>query len=166
MWWIIIIICIVSGFTYLLFAPVFIEINTASELFRIRFHQLLSATLLFTEKSILIELKLVRWSTQVNLFATQKKTVEPVIKERKRKNISVSTVIALIKSFRIKEFLLTLDTGNMPLNGLLFPAFQLLGKRFKQNISINFLNNNILILQIENKIAWILWVFIKATFLK
>ena len=169
MWWSIIIICIVSGFIYLLFAPIFIEINTASSLYRIRFHRLLSASLLFTEESALVGLKVVIWQARFDLLATQKRVSEPATAERERKgstSIPISTFIALIKSFRIKKFLLTLDTGNMSLNGILFPAFLWVGKRYNQNISINFLNNNMLILQIENKIVRILWAFVKATILK
>ncbi len=168
MWWTIILIGILSGLVYLFFAPLFIEINTASGLFRIRFHQLASATLLFNGKSILVEIKVFGWTKQYNLSDSQPKKSKPIIhqKKRKRASISVSTIRELMKSFRIKRFFLRLDTGDMPLNGILYPVFLLLNKKYKLDISINFLNNNILILQIENRIARILRAFVKATILK
>lgn len=168
MWWTIILIGLLLGLVYLFFAPLFIEINTASGLFRIRFHQMASTTLLFTGKSILVEIKVFGWTKQYDLLDSQPKESKPIIhqKKRKRKGISASTFKALMKSFRIKRFFLRLDTGNMPLNGILYPVFLLLNKKYNQDISINFLNNNILILQIENRIARILWAFVKATILK
>jgi hypothetical protein len=174
MWWIIVIGGVLSVFIYLLFAPIFIEVNSISNLARIKFHQWLSATLIFNDQTVLLDLWIAGWRKQVDLLATNtrerksKSVMKPdkkKVKTRKR-SFPVSLFVAILRSFRIKKFFLTIDTGEVQLNGMLYPFFLYLGRKHNQNMSINFLNDNILILQIENKIARILWATIRTTLLK
>lgn len=164
MWWIIILISILLVFIYLLFAPFFVEINSDSGLFRIRFHQFASANLIFDESSIYLKLKIAGLQKQIDLIAAKKKEKKPVVKNEKKKykKISFQKMLAMIKSFRIKKFYLAVDTGNMQTNGILYPVFTLMRISSGKNITINFLDENKLILQIENNLARIMWAYIKS----
>jgi len=55
-----------------------------------------------------------------------------------------------------------LDTGDMPLNGILFPWFYLFSRRVNHDVLINFNNENTIKLKIENSIARMLWAYIKS----
>jgi hypothetical protein len=68
----------------------------------------------------------------------------------------------ILKSFKIKKCFITIDTGNMPLNGMLFPWIYLLSIYTKKTVMINFSEKNIIILQIENSIARMLWAYFKS----
>jgi hypothetical protein len=69
---------------------------------------------------------------------------------------------ALIFSFKIRKCIIMIDTGNMPLNGILFPWFYLLSRRINKTVMINFTGNNSVILQLENSLAQMLWAYFKS----
>lgn len=163
MWWIIIITCLLMVFIYLLFAPFFVEIDSVKSLFRIRFHRLASARLIFHESSIFIALKIGGWQKKIVLLEIKEKKKKPVVKNEKKKQtkISFQKFLTVLKSFRIRKFILTLDSGDMQTNGILYPLFVLVSISSGKNITINFLNENKLILQIENNLARVLWAYIK-----
>ena len=150
-------------FIYLLFAPFFVEIDSVKRLFRIKFHRLASARLIFDESSILLELKTAGWQKKIDLLEIKEKNKKAVVKNEKKKQtkISFQKFLAVLKSFRIRKFFLTLDTGDMQMNGILYPLFVLTSISSGKNITINFLDENKLILQIENNLARIIWAYIK-----
>jgi hypothetical protein len=163
MWWILIIACLLMVFIYLLFAPFFVEINSVTGLFRIRFHRLASARLILNESSIFLELKIGVWQKKIDVLEKKERKKKPVVKNEKKKqtNISFQKFLAVIKSFRVRNLLLTLDTGDTQMNGILYPLFVLMSISCGKNITINFLDENKLILQIENNLARIIWAYIK-----
>lgn len=73
----------------------------------------------------------------------------------------MKTVKQLIYSFKVNRLSIHIDSGNMALNGLLFPVFYHLGHRIGKDISVNFTGENRIILQIENNIARLAWAFFK-----
>ena len=163
MWWIIIIACLLMVFIYLLFAPFFVEIDSAKRLFRIRFHRLASAKIIFDESSIFLELKIVGRQKKIDLLEIKERKKKPVVKNEKKKqtNISFQKVFAMTKTFKVRKLFLALDTGDMQVNGMLYPLFVLMSKSSGKNITINFLDENKLILQIENNLVRMLWGYIK-----
>lgn len=167
MWWLILITCVLIAFSYLLFAPFFIEIDSISGLFRIRFHRLASATLIFKESSFFIEIKMAGWQKQIDLLAVKMKEGKPALKkERKEKKqikaISFRKILAVTKSFRVRRFFLTLDTGDRQLNGILYPLFVFLSVKSGKNITVNFFGENKLIFQVENNFARVLWAYTRS----
>lgn len=167
MWWLILITCVLIAFNYLLFAPFFVEVDSTMGLFRVRFHRLASATLIFKESSFFIEIKMVGWQKQIDLLAVKTKEGKPTLKkERKKKKqikaVSFRKILAVIRSFRIRKFFVTLDTGDRQLNGILYPLFVFLSVKSGKNITVNFLGENKLIFQIENNFARILWVYTRS----
>ena len=67
----------------------------------------------------------------------------------------------ILKSFRIRKFLISVDTDNMQVNGIMYPICLLAQNISGRQIGINFVGENIIILKIENNIARIVWAFIK-----
>ncbi len=74
----------------------------------------------------------------------------------------IRKAIAVIRSFRVQYCELNIDTGNMPLNGILYPLGPILTHKTGSKISINFDGDTIMILKIQNTIARMLWVYLKS----
>ena len=73
-------------------------------------------------------------------------------------------VKAIMNSFSVNKCYLSIDSGDVQLNGILYPFFYWLGKRMHKTIEINFLNRNEFILEIENNFARIIKTFIFHSF--
>lgn len=151
-------------FCYLLLAPFYLEIDSTSNLLRIRFHQLVVAEIKTSDSSLIMELRVAWWKKKFDLLAEnirKEKTVE-IKKEMKKKSrkISFSKIKAVIKTFKINKCTVHIDTGSMQTNGILFPVFFWIGKWSRKDININFINENKIILQIENNLARMVRAFI------
>lgn len=165
MWWL-----IVPGsfliliFAYLLFAPFFLEVDSGSGLYLVRFHRLFSARLSFKENSVFADLRIAWWKKQIDLLETKSSEKQTEVKKDKKeaRRISFRKMLGIIRSFRIKKLFVDWDTGDIPLNGLLFPFFLLLSAKSGKHININFKGENKLILKLENNLARIIWAFIKT----
>ena len=87
-------------------------------------------------------------------------------KNKKTQNHSINKpiikLINLIQSFKINKLFITIDTGNMPLNGALYPWFHLLSMKKNRTININFWGENIIIIHLENSLARMLWAYFKS----
>ncbi len=59
-------------------------------------------------------------------------------------------IMRLLKSFKVKKFLINIDTGDPILNAKLYPIFSLLNIS-KGNFNVNFKNINQLTLHLENR---------------
>lgn len=152
---------------YFLTAPIYLEINSERELCRLRFHVLANAGLLMHEGSLMLELKIAGWKKQVDLFAGSTKRRKPIKQgmagRKKNSSIHFRKIYAVIKSFKITKCDLSLDSGDMPLNGILFPIFQLISSLTGKNIRINFRDENKIIFEAENNLARLCWAFIKPS---
>jgi len=153
---------------YLLTAPFYLEIDTDADIFRIRFHRLASAALLITGDGIWIDLEVAWWQKRFDLLARKAKpkpTSKPPENKKpvKRKPISFATILAVLKTFKVKRFYLTADTGNPAFNGILYPAVYTVSILSGQNISVNFSGRNQLILEIKNNLARVSRAFIYSS---
>jgi len=155
---------------YLLFAPFFLEIDSTTGLCRVRLHRLASAQLVLHDRSLFMKLKVAWWQKELDLLAPRKEkspSTEAVIRtEKKKKQFQINKMLrkmkSVLKSFRIDKCYLTFDTGNMPLNGILYPSLYLLSQRTNKTVMINFWEENEIILQIENSVARMLWAYIRS----
>jgi len=105
------------------------------------------------------------WRSQLDLFrkSSIRKEKRPTVKG-KRQSVDLNVVAAVIKSFKVRKCYVKVDTGNMQLNGILYPGFYLLSKATARTFEINFMNTNEIVLEIENNIARIIKVFIFHSF--
>jgi hypothetical protein len=160
-WLLILLLLIIVIFSYLLFAPFYLEINSISDFYGIRFHRMAYAKLIITDNLFKIDLCIAGWRKQIDLLAKPAKGEQKekqILSERKNKpfKISFGKIKAIMKSFKINKCHLNIDTGNVQLNGILYPGFYWLGKHTNNPIGINFFNETEIILEVENNLARVL----------
>lgn len=160
-------IIIVSIFIYVLFAPFYLEINTTNGLLRLRFHRLIKAQLSFNENSLFLDLKIAGWRKQINLLAQkeQKEEKKKPIKKQAGKGpnrISIRKIKAIVKSFKVNKFYLSISFDEMMLNGIIYPLLSFLSFKTNKRIEINFFHENEIILEVENNFFRIIRAYIKS----
>ncbi|HVS94321.1 MAG TPA: hypothetical protein VHE59_19925 [Mucilaginibacter sp.] len=164
--WFWVLLPVLIALAYLLLAPFYVEINTASDLYRVKFHRLVSSALLITGDSLQIDLRVAWWKKRIDLLAPQKlrrHEKKPVKKPSRRKRISFQTIWAIIKTFNVKRFSLTADTGDPAFNGKIFPIIYGVRILTGQDVSVNFSGRNELVVDITNNLARILTAFIYSS---
>lgn len=151
---------------YLLFAPFYIEVNSLSNLYRLRFHRLMSLSLKSNTDGWAVELKILFWKKHIRFTGgpgKDDKKPEPASKpSSKMPAIDLKKIIRVLKSFDLKVCDISLDTGHMPLNGILYPLVYMTGAYYRREISINFAGHNHVILEIENNLAKIIYAYYKS----
>lgn len=165
-------IFILALVTYFLFAPLFIEIDSTQGLMRLRFHRLAAASLTVENDSLWLCIYVTFWRKDMDLletvFSPKAKTAKPKKKARKLKSKATEPgrifrkAWGILNSFQIQECLVRLNTGNAASNGMLYPAFYLLGKITGRDILITFHEEEVIILKIRNNMARMLWAYIKS----
>jgi len=147
--------------SYLLFAPLCVEVDSTAGSFRVRFHKSVSAKLFIHESSLFIDLRILRWHKMIDLVALRKKWAKSEGRKagRKKRRVSLRKMWAIFRSFKVSRFYLTVDTGSMQMNGILYPVFIMAGRRTGGNISINFTDENEIIFKANNNLFRILRVY-------
>ncbi len=151
---------------YVLFAPFYIEINSPEKIYQFRFHRLAVVSINLTDSSLFLDIKILFWKKRLDLLSKNKpdSPKKKQNKQAKKRNIgsfNFKKLKAIVKSFKVNRCDINIDTGNMHLNGMLFPLAYLMGRYFKKNIKINFMNKNIIILEIENNLAKMAYAYVK-----
>ncbi len=158
---ILVMLTIVSA--YVLFAPIYLEVNTALNILRLRFHKVASAELLMAQQTLLLEIKVAKWKKQIDLFAPKAKKKKITVKKLKTSKgfpLSLSKLKSIISSFKINTCYINLDFENGRWNTMLYPLFFGLSMRFKKQFQINFMGLNQINIQIENNLARILRAYL------
>jgi hypothetical protein len=171
LWWIVPLALFVLLLGYLLFARLFIGIDSTTGHAGMKFGKLAEATVVLNGDVQVVQVKVGWWKKEFDLFRRSERAgtakAKPVRAAKKQgKPVPVKRVLrkirAVVASFHITRCRISIDTGNMPLNGVLYPWFLLLRRRAGKNISINFWGENTVILEAENSIARMLWAYIKS----
>ena len=157
-------------FTYILFSRLLIEIDSTLNLYRVRYGRLMAGDVVFVNNKVQLMLTFILWKKiidlKINNEPAEKKERIYVGNNKTTKDLSgtkiASKILHVLRSFKVTKCLISIDTGNMPLNGILFPYFYLISVRTKKCIKINFWGENKIILQIENSLARMLWAFVKS----
>lgn len=149
---------------YVLFAPLYIEINSVDLLFGIRLHKFASADLCQNNSSLMLQIKVAWWKKHYDLLNDKSLKRIPdlntptVNKRTKKQSINQwPRIKKLLRSFKLKKCCIQIDTGDMQLNGILYPAFYLISMRLQKQVAINFNGSNTIDIQLKNSLARILW---------
>ncbi len=136
---------------YLLLAPLYLEVNSVNGICRIRLHRAASLRIYITEESLYLEVIILGWHKIIDLAAI-KAAPEKVkkISRNKGHRISVHKIMSVIRSFKLNKCYAAVDTGNMSLNGILYPGIWYLSQWIHGDLRINFQDENEIILEIEN----------------
>ncbi len=150
-----IIIYVILGFlaavvAYLLIAPLYLEINSKKRLFQVRFHRIGSARLNLGDNSLLLQLRILGIGREIDLLTPRKAGAKKPNQQAKSTSPPLRKVLAVIRSFKVNQLSLQLDTGDMALNGLLFPLVTTAGWLMNREVGINFAARNEFVLEIEN----------------
>jgi hypothetical protein len=150
---------------YLLFAPLAMVVDTRSHRYYLNYAGIFKASLLEDKE----ELLKVRFRVAfVNFYwyplreGFKRNKVEksnPPTERRRNKSMNGKTLIRLLKSFNVKRFSLSLDTGDCVRNASLYPIFALLNQ-YRGGFHINYLGENALLLHVENRPIRIIKSFI------
>ena len=151
--------------SYILLAPLYIELDSRKRLFRFRFHRLASARIYLASESLFIDFKIIWWVKTVDLFLPRKKKDEKVKRKKKRRRMNMKSfnkIWAAVKTFKVKKCSVNIDTGDMPLNGIIYPVFVWLSYKTGRTFSINFQDENEIIFVSKNNIARMLWAYTRS----
>ena len=152
MWCLVSLVFILLSFVSLLFMPMVVYIDTDENIYYLKLKPLVTANLLI-DKTELIIITLEVLFVRFNIYPLKQKTASVKIKKTKKKaieNIGSKKMLRLIKTFRVKEFYMDIDTGNCITNAKLYPLFALLNSKYG-GFYVNFKDRNSLLLSIENR---------------
>jgi len=145
--------------------PIVMVIDTRGNQYYIHLKGLAKANVVNDEKEIFkIKLKVLFFN--FNFYPLNKKTKVLYDNEKKKKpkkryskQVSFKTGLRVLKSFKIKQFDMNLDTGDCICNAKLYPIFAFLN-HYRGGFHINFQGRNHLILVLENRPIRIIKSFI------
>lgn len=169
MWWLLWILPIILFILiiYLFVAPFYFEIDSRNGKLEFRLHKIAHAQIIILRDSIFLQYRIAWWEKEIDLLAPKKikKQIPAHTKVAKKKRSfklkhMPQRILAVLKSFSLKECYISIDTGNYPANGILYPWFYLLGAQTGKTIMINFWGENEIILTIKNSCARICKAFI------
>lgn len=169
MWWLLWILLLILLFAifYILVAPFYFEVNSTTGLFRFRFQKLAYAQIVMHDDRLFLRYKIIWIHREIDLLNMALNRAQPknTSSHKKKSSIKIKRIpqrlMAVVKSFSIQECYVSVDTGNYPLNGLLFPLFYSGSVYTGKIIKINFWNENEIIFKIKNSIARMSWAFIR-----
>jgi hypothetical protein len=155
-------IIFVIAFMYILFAPIYIILDSSKNLYQIEVLRLAKVKIIPHDHDLFLEYKIAFWSTRSNLFTQKKEKKQPSKNTlaRKKKSISFNKLHAVWRSFKVKQFSVDVDFGNPQVNGILYPVFLMASKWTNKEIMINFEGTNSVKVKFENSIARMLWAYI------
>jgi hypothetical protein len=150
----------------LLLVPIILFIDTNTNQYYIQFKGLAKVSIEANEEEILkIKLKLLFMNFDFYPLTKHKKRNKKThltkAKSKKKQNrFNLKTGLRLLKTFKVKQFVMAIDTGDCIYNAKLYPVFAFLNYRIG-NFNINFVGRNQLVLHLENRPIYILKSFIK-----
>ena len=155
-----VIVAIILLLVTILFAPIVICIDTDKELYYIQLKGVFKICAEANKEEVL-QIRLHTFLKDFYFYPLrQKKPKKKKTKKTKSKrNIPLTTIFRLLKSFKVKKFYLDLDTSNCITNAKLYPLFAFLNYTFG-GFNINFDGRTKLVLYLENRPIRILTSFI------
>lgn len=166
----------ILGFLFLLLlwvlcVPIELELDTNKGVARLWIWSLGGAQLIWQDEEPIVQWNMMGFRRTQDLFDfipnPKKKPKTPKLKPKTKKARRMSLkwiyrkVRGVLTSFQIRRFQFHLDTDNYLLNAYLFPIVYWLGRHPNQ-IAINFQGRNEVILQLHNRLIYILWAFIRS----
>lgn len=167
MWLIIIFLVLLLLCIYVLTAPFYFGIDSEERVIWFRFHRFSNGAVTWKNDTFIFQIRVAWWEKDIDLFVIKKKKkvkkkTRPKRKRNVRFNIGMKQMIAVMKSFTLTRCKIKIDTGDNPLNGMLFPVFYWIGRRIDEDISVNFMDENIFIIETRNSFAKMIWAYFRA----
>lgn len=152
----------------LLVAPLRLDIDSSKNKYLIKWSGIGSLTLKPSEEDWFLNLKIGFWKKQFlisrlmeGIWKKEKKKPEPEKRKKKRKPFSFfkfrKKALRVLKSFKVRQCKIDIDTDDYYWNALLIPVFQAVNKGNYHRVAINFSGKNSILLLIENRLIKILY---------
>jgi len=151
---------------YLLLVPIRFFIDTSSNQYFIQAKGLAKASIVADEQEFIkINLKVFFFSfnfypLKKEYSSQSKKVIKKVAKKNRKKSLSFKTVLRVIKTFKVRQFRVDIDSGDCISNSKLYPVFAFLNYYKSNNFNVNFEGRNTVLLSIENRPIHIIKSFI------
>ena len=151
--------------SYALLAPLVFYINTSNNDYYFKFGGLLKACILADKKELLkIKLRVLFvnfyfYPLRKSKDSEEKKKIAGKDAKKKKRTMNLKSGLRFLRSFKIKQFFMNIDTGDCIANAKLYPAFAYLNYRYG-GFNINFENKNQLILKLQNRPIYMIRSFI------
>ncbi len=133
----------------LLFVPIILRIDTVNEVYCVMVRGIMSFRITQENEELLFELSLPFYRKKIFPLRPGKKTSEEAEKAdakehvkkkstgKKKSRMSLSKVIAMLRTFHIRDFMCTMDTGDYVRNAWLVPVLQA-ADQYRNRLTINF----------------------------
>lgn len=136
----------------LLFLPIRVQIDTRQGNYGLAWFPLLDIRWMAGTDGGHAEIKICGVRHRITGTDFQLRSSSRSKKETARFRMGPKQALAIIRTFRIKKWRVYIDTGNMALNGQLFPLCYLLGLRTGKKIQVNFLGINEVAITLESNL--------------
>jgi hypothetical protein len=129
-----------------------------------RFHKIASINLKMINAEFKIEVTVLVFTRRFDLINSKNNFIKANDREKNQIEYKVpyKKIKAVIKSFKVNKCYVSIDTGNMQLNGILYPLFYWMKVKSQKNIQINFIGETLIVLKIENSLARMSWAYLNS----
>lgn len=151
---------------YLLLVPIVLFIDTDTNTYYIKLKGLATASIEKHELEIIrIKLKIPFYQFYYYPFKKKSSLIQKKLVKRGKvnrwKRMRIQKIVRMLRSFKVKRFMIDIDTGNCITNAKLFPIFGFLNYQIGI-FNINFEGRNRMALHLENRPIYIIRSFIKT----
>ncbi len=153
----------------LLLNPFILHLDTRRDIYSLRWWGMASARVTGSDLGPVLRIWVLGWRKQfflLHLLRPSRQAEKKKPEKKKKKSawkrprwLTLRLGLRLLRTFRVKKFQLTLDTGDFARNAYWWPVFYTLSHR-KGDLSINFQGNNELVLVMSNRLWNVAWVFL------
>ncbi len=144
---------------WLLFAPFILDIDTRTPYATFEWKGLGSANIIYQEEQWLIRYRVLFFRNELNLSTMKRKPKKKKTKKDKHKRKEMNSrkmmmkALRVLRSFKVKKWRISLDTGNNVFNAWLYPLNFVIGL---EHCNINFYGENYLVLRLKNNMVRII----------
>lgn len=160
---------------WILVVPVVLYINTERNVYYLKLVSIAKACLIFNENDLYIRIRVFFMSFSINPLKLSKKKKKEKEKEKKKKkpsskkkigksfNAGRKMIAEFFRSFKIREFYVEIDTGDVIKNAYLYPVSSII-PHDKLEFSVNNNGTNIARINIQNRLINFLYIFLRFYF--
>ncbi|MGZ3883595.1 MAG: hypothetical protein ACXVP0_04285 [Bacteroidia bacterium] len=137
--------------------------NTITGVYGIRLQRLASVWFIIEDR-MLIETRILGFRRRAAMTLYQQDKPATPKKEAPSKPLPAARLMNVLRSFKINTCHITLDTGDMQLNGLLYPLFKWVSWSSGKDLRICFSGHTEIVIEIKNSIARMSRAYLNATY--
>ena len=153
-WWFIIVICVlILLLCWLALSPFELQVDTRTPQAFVKWFSIGQALVIFENETWWLKIRILffskRWEMEKLVFGRKKKTKRPKpAKEKRKRRISLQKFLRLVRTFRILQWQIAIDSGDVTKNAWLYALNFYPATR--HHVFINYTDENYVLLKIRN----------------